>query len=102
LDISPFFSSFLLTFNIVIIIMLRFIPKLVRQSTRCYSTEASTLGMSFSLNEEQKSIQDMARKFTREEIIPVAAEHDRTGKYPTGKIIYKYRVVTINVLTVVK
>lgn len=24
----------------------------------------------------------MARKFAREEIIPVAAEHDRTGKYP--------------------
>lgn len=24
----------------------------------------------------------MARKFSREEIIPVAADHDRTGKYP--------------------
>lgn len=24
----------------------------------------------------------MARKFSREEIIPVAAEYDRTGKYP--------------------
>lgn len=24
----------------------------------------------------------MARKFAREEIIPVAAEYDRTGKYP--------------------
>ncbi|PHZ12478.1 acyl-CoA dehydrogenase NM domain-like protein [Rhizopus microsporus ATCC 52813] len=38
--------------------------------------------MAFSLTEEQKSIQEMARKFTKEEIIPVAAEHDQTGKYP--------------------
>lgn len=64
--------------------MLRSIPKLVRQNARLYSSEASPLGMCFALNEEQKSIQEMARKFTREEIIPVAAEHDRTGKYPTG------------------
>ncbi|CAL7944080.1 unnamed protein product [Xylocopa violacea] len=27
-------------------------------------------------------MQELARKFTREEIIPVAAEYDRTGKYP--------------------
>ena len=25
---------------------------------------------------------DQAEKFTREEVIPVAAEHDRTGEYP--------------------
>ncbi|XP_014252380.1 probable medium-chain specific acyl-CoA dehydrogenase, mitochondrial isoform X2 [Cimex lectularius] len=39
-------------------------------------------GMSFGLNETQKEFQDLARKFAREEIIPVAAEHDRTGKFP--------------------
>ncbi|KAI9247828.1 acyl-CoA dehydrogenase/oxidase [Sporodiniella umbellata] len=38
--------------------------------------------MSFSLTEEQKSIQEMARKFTQEEITPVAAHHDTTGEYP--------------------
>ncbi|KAG5334699.1 ACADM protein, partial [Acromyrmex charruanus] len=27
-------------------------------------------------------MQELARKFTKEEIIPVAAEYDRTGKYP--------------------
>lgn len=27
-------------------------------------------------------MQELARKFTRDEIIPVAAEYDRTGKYP--------------------
>ncbi|KAK9499992.1 hypothetical protein O3M35_002914 [Rhynocoris fuscipes] len=39
-------------------------------------------GMSFALNDTQKEFQDLARKFVREEIIPVAAEHDRTGKFP--------------------
>ena len=31
-------------------------------------------------SEEQKQIQDLSRKFTEEEIIPVAAELDRTGE----------------------
>ncbi|XP_022917447.2 medium-chain specific acyl-CoA dehydrogenase, mitochondrial [Onthophagus taurus] len=39
-------------------------------------------GFNFELNDTQKEIQELARKFVREEIIPVAAEHDRTGKYP--------------------
>lgn len=34
------------------------------------------------LNETQREFQELARKFAREEIIPVAAEHDRTGKFP--------------------
>lgn len=34
------------------------------------------------LSETQKEIQDVARKFTREEIIPVAAHFDKTGEYP--------------------
>ncbi|KAL1130595.1 hypothetical protein AAG570_011841 [Ranatra chinensis] len=34
------------------------------------------------MNETQKEFQDLARKFAREEIIPVAAEYDRTGKFP--------------------
>jgi acyl-CoA dehydrogenase len=29
---------------------------------------------------EQKEIFDVAKKFTREEIIPVAAHHDKTGE----------------------
>lgn len=39
-------------------------------------------GLSFELNDTQKEFQDMARKFVREEIIPVAADHDKTGKFP--------------------
>lgn len=35
-----------------------------------------------ALNETQREFQELARKFAREEIIPVAPEYDRTGKYP--------------------
>ncbi len=38
--------------------------------------------MNFELTEEQKMIQDMARKFAEREIKPVAAEFDKTHKHP--------------------
>ncbi|CAG9826637.1 unnamed protein product [Diabrotica balteata] len=47
-----------------------------------YSSSSAPGGYNFTLNDTQKEFQELARKFTREEIIPVAAEHDRTGKYP--------------------
>jgi acyl-CoA dehydrogenase len=34
------------------------------------------------LSDEQREIQQLARKFTRDEIIPKAAEYDRTMEYP--------------------
>ncbi|KRT80699.1 hypothetical protein AMK59_5339, partial [Oryctes borbonicus] len=39
-------------------------------------------GYNFELNETQKEIQQLARKFVKEEVIPVAAEYDKSGKYP--------------------
>ncbi|KAG8231857.1 hypothetical protein J437_LFUL015120, partial [Ladona fulva] len=39
-------------------------------------------GYSFQLNETQREFQELARKFTREEIIPKAAEYDKTMAYP--------------------
>ena len=36
----------------------------------------------FTLSDEQQQLQDMARKFAKEEIIPNAAHHDKTGEYP--------------------
>ena len=36
----------------------------------------------FTLSEEQAQLQELARKFTKEEIIPKAAHHDKTGEYP--------------------
>jgi alkylation response protein AidB-like acyl-CoA dehydrogenase len=38
--------------------------------------------MNFELTEEQRMIQDMARKFAEKEIKPVAAELDRTHRHP--------------------
>ncbi|MCI4353366.1 MAG: acyl-CoA dehydrogenase family protein [Thermoplasmata archaeon] len=36
----------------------------------------------FSLTEEQKSLQDLARKFAKTEMLPVAAACDRAGRFP--------------------
>ncbi|XP_075230410.1 medium-chain acyl-CoA dehydrogenase [Lycorma delicatula] len=49
-------------------------------------------GITFELNETQAEFQELARKFTAEEIIPVAAEHDRTGEFP-WEIIKKAHAV---------
>ncbi|KAI8459538.1 acyl-CoA dehydrogenase [Phakopsora pachyrhizi] len=38
--------------------------------------------VNFSLSSEQQAYQDLARKFTADHIIPVAAEYDRTMEYP--------------------
>lgn len=34
------------------------------------------------LTHEQAEMQELARKFTREEIMPIAAKHDETGEFP--------------------
>src|SRR6188472_816475 len=36
----------------------------------------------FSLSDEQKQLQELAMKFSKEEIAPKAAHHDETGEYP--------------------
>ncbi|BGP28412.1 hypothetical protein JCM10296v2_000144 [Rhodotorula toruloides] len=58
--------------------------RLSARSTRLYASEATeyTGGPTFELSEEQVGIRDLARSFTANEIIPVAAEYDRTMKYP--------------------
>lgn len=38
--------------------------------------------LSFQLTEQQNDIKELAEKFTKEEIIPKAAEYDRTMEYP--------------------
>jgi len=42
----------------------------------------TTSGINFDLSEEQKQFQELARKFSREEILPVAAKYDKTMEYP--------------------
>jgi butyryl-CoA dehydrogenase len=42
--------------------------------------------MDFTLNENQQMIQDMVRKFAKEQIEPLAAESDKTGEFPKETI----------------
>jgi acyl-CoA dehydrogenase len=38
--------------------------------------------LNFSLSDDQKQLQEIAKKFAKEEIIPQAAHHDKSGEYP--------------------
>jgi acyl-CoA dehydrogenase len=38
--------------------------------------------MDFSFTEDDKQLQELVKKFTREEIIPQASHHDKTGTFP--------------------
>ncbi|XP_077302373.1 medium-chain acyl-CoA dehydrogenase isoform X1 [Arctopsyche grandis] len=44
--------------------------------------DAPQSGFWFEYNDDQKALQDLAKKFAREEIIPKAAEYDKTGAFP--------------------
>ncbi|KAF0874242.1 ACADM protein, partial [Crocuta crocuta] len=48
------------------------------------------------LTEQQKEFQATARKFAREEVIPVAAEYDKTGEYPMPLIKRAWELGLIN------
>lgn len=73
--------------------ILRFPLKPTSSLYRAFSAEAGTVskagaleaangGHWFGLSEEQKEIVELAKKFTREEIIPVAAQYDKTMEFP--------------------
>ncbi|KAJ6640636.1 putative medium-chain specific acyl-CoA dehydrogenase, mitochondrial [Pseudolycoriella hygida] len=64
--------------------MLKIIQKLAPISRKTCGTirSASTGGFSINLSNEQRDIQELARKFTKDEITPKAAYHDRTGEFP--------------------
>lgn len=55
-------------------------------------TTLSATGVGFQLTEEQQMLQKMARDFTREEIIPVAAEFDEKAIFPE-EIFHKAREI---------
>ncbi|XP_029658861.1 probable medium-chain specific acyl-CoA dehydrogenase, mitochondrial [Formica exsecta] len=60
-----------------------FNPKVYQKMVRPFSAAAESIqGYNFELSDTQREMQDLARKFVKEEIIPVATEYDRTGKYP--------------------
>jgi acyl-CoA dehydrogenase len=53
---------------------------------KCFSTEASTEedgpAYSLRLSDEQTALKELAREFALKEMIPVAAEYDRTMEFP--------------------
>lgn len=54
----------------------------VCQNARQLSSDTATKGPWFDLTDEQKSMLDMTEKFAREEIMPRAAEYDKSMEYP--------------------
>merc|ERR1712098_568112 len=46
------------------------------------SRQSEELGYNFKPTEEQQQYLDMAEQFTKNEIIPTAAQYDQTGEYP--------------------
>ncbi|CAG2170430.1 unnamed protein product [Oppiella nova] len=46
------------------------------------NSSQTTSGFNFELNSEQKSLQELAQKFAKEEIIPRAPHYDQTGHFP--------------------
>lgn len=46
------------------------------------TTKPISTKIDFGLSENQRQFQETARKFTREEIIPIAAKHDKNNEFP--------------------
>jgi acyl-CoA dehydrogenase len=58
-------------------------------------------GVGFTLTEEQKLLQQMAREFARHEIIPVAKEYDQSHQFP-WPVIRKAQELGLTIMTVPK
>jgi len=43
---------------------------------------SAAAGVDFRLSNDQKALQQLARTFAREEVMPKSAHHDKTGEYP--------------------
>ncbi|KRT86103.1 hypothetical protein AMK59_1915, partial [Oryctes borbonicus] len=63
---------------------LKMASRIFRSTTpfRNFCSTHSANGYNFELNDTQRETLNVVRKFTREEIIPVAAHYDRTGEFP--------------------
>jgi len=58
-------------------------------------------GVSFTLTEEQKLLQQMAREFARNEIIPMAKEYDKSHQFP-WPVIRKAQELGLTIMTIPK
>ncbi|KAG8037998.1 hypothetical protein G9C98_006323 [Cotesia typhae] len=64
--------------------LIKVFSKITKQALARNFSVSSRLssGFSFELSETSQEIKDTADKFAREEIIPVAAQYDKSGEYP--------------------
>src|SRR5262249_47566001 len=73
---------------------------LARTPTSWWSSSRKASGpeetMDFRLTDEQIALRDTARKFAREVMLPVAAEHDRTAEFPAQVIARAWELGLIN------
>jgi acyl-CoA dehydrogenase len=60
------------------------------------TTEATTIGVSFALTDEQKALRELAHEFAAKEIRPVAAEHDEHQTHPADVIAKAHEVGLMN------
>ncbi|KAG9078299.1 hypothetical protein FS749_009719, partial [Ceratobasidium sp. UAMH 11750] len=78
---------------------LRTLPNVFRRvastQSRAMATQAPSV-VGFGLSEEQAGIQDLARRFTRENFVPVAAQYDRSMQYPWPVIKKAHEVGLLN------
>ncbi|KAJ6641717.1 putative medium-chain specific acyl-CoA dehydrogenase, mitochondrial [Pseudolycoriella hygida] len=70
--------------------------RLVTRTFQNQQRASLSTGPNFELNEDQKNIQDIARKFASNEMIPVAAHYDRTGEYPADIVKKAWEVGLMN------
>ncbi|KAG0226514.1 acyl-CoA dehydrogenase/oxidase [Mortierella sp. GBAus27b] len=67
-----------------------------QMAARSFSSSMAHKNVTFQLNEDQLAIQELARTFTENEIIPAAAHHDRTGEYPVEIIKKAWEAGLVN------
>ncbi|XP_025114485.1 medium-chain specific acyl-CoA dehydrogenase, mitochondrial-like [Pomacea canaliculata] len=67
-----------------------------RKATTQGNNQKLFSGVSFELTPEQKEYKESARKFAREEILPRAAEYDKTGEYPWETIKKAWKLGLMN------
>ncbi|MGH7599099.1 MAG: acyl-CoA dehydrogenase family protein [bacterium] len=65
------------------------------------TSSLSSSGINFTLTEEQKLLQQMAREFARNEIIPVAKDYDKSHEFP-WPVIRKAQELGLTVMTIPK
>lgn len=65
-------------------------------TTRLFSQSAPARDVSFELSDDQRSYQELARKFTKDNITPVARHYDETMEYPWEVIKKAHEVGLLN------